>query len=251
MPPTDLGVFSQPCAPDRLDQLKPKLLVSVRNAAEANLARSHGVDWIDLKNPDAGSLGAASLSEAASVAQVLNGFSNRSAAVGELRDNPLKPAESLAQLFPILKVGLSGLVHNPSWRDELRQFSERLKSYPTQLVPVIYADHVLSNAPPPQAVLSIATELGCQLTLIDTYTKDGRRLFDWLSPKSIAATVEAARQTNIRIVVAGSLTLEDLPYLLELPIAAIAIRGAVCAQDRRSSLCETKLTQWVELFRNR
>ena len=38
----------------------PKLLLSVRNALEANLALEAGVDLIDIKEPSAGPLGAAS-----------------------------------------------------------------------------------------------------------------------------------------------------------------------------------------------
>ena len=36
----------------------PKLLVSVRDVSEAEAALAGGADWIDLKEPQAGSLGA-------------------------------------------------------------------------------------------------------------------------------------------------------------------------------------------------
>ena len=40
----------------------PKLLVSVRSLGEALTALQGGCDWLDVKEPSAGSLGAASLS---------------------------------------------------------------------------------------------------------------------------------------------------------------------------------------------
>src|SRR5690606_35058064 len=91
-------------------QVRPRLLVSVRNSCEARVARLSGVGWIDLKNPDSGSLGAADEATAAAVARELQQTSdsaklaNRlmSAAVGELRDMPTAAAKSLARYFPLL-----------------------------------------------------------------------------------------------------------------------------------------------------
>ncbi len=80
----------------RLRSAGPRLLVSIRNADEARLARTAGVEWIDLKNPDGGSLGAADELTSIAVADELCHFTDPvnsagcvvSAAVGELRDVP-------------------------------------------------------------------------------------------------------------------------------------------------------------------
>src|SRR5205085_11196960 len=50
----------------------PKLLVSVRSAAEATLALRGGADWIDVKDPTRGSLGAATMATICDVAAVLD-----------------------------------------------------------------------------------------------------------------------------------------------------------------------------------
>lgn len=273
----------QPKLPD-YPVLTPRLLVSIRNSHEARLARLGGVAWIDLKNPESGSLGAADEVTAAAVARELQQRGdtaqspNRltSAAVGELRDLPRTAAESLARHFPLLKVGLSGLRDSRDWPQRLREFSKLVKLAGARLVPVIYADHVACRAPAPSQVIEVAGTLwdehvagppadtvvgsptalpegppGSPLPrylLVDTFTKDGRRLLDWMQPAELGSLLELARISGRQTVVAGSLALQDLPHLMPLPIAAVAVRGAVCRGDRRSSLCPEKLRHWVELF---
>lgn len=254
-----------------------RLLVSIRNAYEARLARTAGVDWIDLKNPDGGSLGAADELTSVSVAEELRRFSGpihsagcvRSAAVGELRDSPLATARYLAQHFSLLKVGLSGMRERADWSTALVDFSKQLQAFGANLVPVIYADHELCLAPRPDQIIEVSEQCTEQLSsansstrrksltgaaprylLVDTYTKDGRGLLDWLGVPELEAIIARAAQAGRQVVLAGSLAQHDLPKLWNLSVAAIAVRGAVCATDRRSEICPQKLQQWVELFRN-
>ena len=262
----------------RRPSARPRLLVSIRNAYEARLARTAGVEWIDLKNPDRGSLGAADEPTSVAVADELRHFSDPvnsagcvvSAAVGELRDAPLAAAQFLAQHFPVLKVGLSGLRDRADWRTSFVDFAQQLQAFGANLVPVIYADHEQCSAPTPAQVIEVAEQCSGQLNsvdssargasltpstsrylLVDTFTKDGRGLLDWIGLPELAAVIEHAAQTGRLVVLAGSLAQQDLPKLWDLPVAAIAVRGAVCAADRRSEVCAQKLQQWVELFRNR
>ncbi len=263
-----------------LPGVAPRLLVSVRSGHEAQMAVQSGVEWVDLKNPDAGSLGAADQATAAAVAETLHfkgGSAERisSAAVGELRDAPTTVAVCLAGYFPLLKVGLSGLRDSPIWPEQLGQLYANVRMAGADLVPVIYADHLACHAPAPAQVIEVASTLqqwsartlparlsdnltrtnagttdlsGPRYMLIDTFTKDGRRLLDWMSPAALESIVRLAAASGRQTVVAGSLALQDLPHLMSLPIAAIAIRGAVCAGDRRSGLCPERLRQWVEVF---
>jgi len=64
----------------------PKLLVSVRDAAEARAALVGGADLIDVKEPSRGSLGRAEADTIAAVAHAVGGRTPVSAALGELRD---------------------------------------------------------------------------------------------------------------------------------------------------------------------
>ncbi len=239
----------------------PRLLVSVRSASEATLAKSLGVEWIDLKNPDAGSLGAADALVAQEVAKVLKLESSSpvqlsSAAAGELGHDPLVAGLMLSRYFPLVKVGLAELAGTMDWQTKLRTFSQQLSGAGSQIVPVIYADYRHCSAPSPQDVLSAAASLepSCNLVsskaryiLVDTHTKDGRRLLDCLTQAELASIVQDAVMIGRQVVLAGSLALSDLPSLLKLPVAAIAVRGAVCEGDRRSELSPRKVRQWLEL----
>jgi uncharacterized protein (UPF0264 family) len=221
-------------------QLTTKLLISIRNAEEAVLVRDAGVDWIDLKEPNAGALGRSTLSEARSVGELLSQHPQRSAALGELCDLDEKIAFKFAPLFPVLKVGLSRLGFSgcagirsgdsvgKSWQTCFESLASQLKERGSELIPVAYADWSICDAPSVHDVLQVARRVGASHTLIDTYVKDGRGLLDWLSIDELQHVIGTARACKCGIVLAGSLKLADVPHLLKLQPAALAVRGAVC-----------------------
>lgn len=226
-----------------------QLLVSVRNADEARVALASGVDWIDLKNPEAGPLGCPDLETAQSVARILKGHAQSSAALGELLAVDLQFATSMAELFPVLKAGLSGCAAAAiDWPELLRKISERIAPL-ARLVPVIYADYRLCEAPEPAAIIEQAAKLGWEWLLIDTYSKDGRNLLDFLLLDELKCLTQQAASANITLVFAGSLTLECARQLLPLEPAVIAVRGAVCENGRRSQLSKQKIDQWLRLLK--
>ncbi|MCA9130627.1 MAG: hypothetical protein KDB22_26245 [Planctomycetales bacterium] len=237
-------------------QRSVKLLVSIRNCDEADLALRAGVDWIDVKDPTAGPLGAPTGDSAMEIYASLQRFPSRSVALGELHDLPVLGAPDLpasgppywVRHYPIAKIGLSEMANDENWTDKLSQLTQKLLPE-TQLVPVIYADSHICQAPTVAAVLEYARLSQCRHLLVDTFTKDGRGLLDFLTTSDIAELIELAQQFHCDVVLAGSIRQEDLPALLPLGASAIAVRGAVCQGGRRLDLCPTKLRQWVELFR--
>lgn len=240
-------------------QVATKLLISIRNAAEATLVRAAGVDWIDLKEPRAGSLGRSSLPEARAVAKLLSDHPQRSAALGELCDLDDDTAFEFAPLFPVLKVGLSHL-GTSDWQARFESLAAQLRERGAELIPVAYADWSLCNAPSLQKVLEVARLVGASHLLIDTYIKDGRGLLDWISLDELQQAITAARAFTCGIVLAGSLKFADAPRLLQLQPAALAIRGAVCQSDasttdpaaiaqlRTTPIDSNKVAMWREFF---
>ncbi len=83
----------------------PKLLVSVRSAAEAQQAFFGGADLIDVKEPDRGPLGAADADVIAEVARFVAGRRPTSAALGELVEGRRLPT---ALGLSFAKLGLAG-----------------------------------------------------------------------------------------------------------------------------------------------
>jgi uncharacterized protein (UPF0264 family) len=225
------------------------LLVSVQNCEEAKLARKVGVDWIDLKNPAGGPLGAPHLDMALRVSQSLSGFSNTSVAAGELVVHGTEELVThLSQWFPYIKVGLSHCADNGCWQMQLISLSRSAERFGAKIIPVIYADYLECQAPPPCDVLQLADRLSAPYVLIDTYHKDGRRLLDCTTLDALQEHLAQCERIGCRLVLAGSLALSDLPQLSRLPVEAIGVRGAVCSTERDSQICERKLREWVELF---
>jgi (5-formylfuran-3-yl)methyl phosphate synthase len=213
-----------------------KLLISIRNTEEATIVRDAGVDWIDLKDPSAGSLGRSSLSDAVAVAEMLSDYPQRSAALGELHDLDEQVALEFAPLFPVLKVGLSGLMgsqsdRSASWQARFQSLATQLRDRGAELIPVAYADWSICGAPALQEVLTLAQAVRARHLLIDTFVKDGRGLLDWLSVDELVQVVQSAAEFDCGIVLAGSLKFADVPALLKLQPAALAVRGAVCQAD--------------------
>lgn len=236
-----------------------KLLISVRNTEEASLIQKAGVDWIDLKEPHAGALGRSSLSEATTVARFLIDHPLRSAALGELLDLSEPIALDFAAHFPFLKVGLSHVQNlvGASWQTRFVSLSTRLRELGSELIPVAYADSSICGAPSLQEVQQVAHRVSASHILIDTFVKDGRGLLDWLSLDELNEVIRTAREFNCGIVLAGSLKIADVPELLKLQPAALAVRGAVCHSDstqqlqsRTTSIASNKVAEWRRCISN-
>ena len=228
-----------------------RLLVSVTSATEAAIARENGADWIDLKNPSSGSLGAPTSTAARSVLEALSAFPRTSIALGELREieclEPRALVASHAVRFPIAKVGLSGLTQQHDWRHTYQQLVRCVA--PTRLVPVLYADGPRCDAVGVRDVIELIQANTPPFLLIDTYFKDGQRLLDWFHRDELKAIQEKLAPLGTRLVLAGSLQLTDLPLLLPLSPAAIAVRGAVCKGDRTAALSGELVRQWSQQLR--
>lgn len=220
-----------------------RLLVSVRSVFEAEICRRLGVDWIDLKEPKSGSLGCPTKQTALAVSAYLEDFPQRSVALGELNTLELDSVIEIANLFPVAKVGLSHLGGTNRWRQRLEGLNEQITA---DLVPVVYADWRIAESPKPSAVLDWACNESSRFLLIDTFTKDGRGLLDFFSMAQIEEFVRIANDACVGVVLAGSLKLADVKKLEHIPCTAIAIRGAVCSQERDSAIDEKLVSQWVQ-----
>ena len=101
----------------------PGLLVSVRSALESLEALAGGADVIDVKDPENGSLGAASAETIASVVAAVGGSAPVTAALGELRDSDGSAAFRPVPGVTLYKLGLAG-ADGSSWRDALLEWRD-------------------------------------------------------------------------------------------------------------------------------
>ncbi len=155
-----------------------KLLVSVRSTAEARAAMVGGADWIDIKEPNRGALGAADSETIADVLREVAGRCPVSAAAGEWNaagDIDWREFPELARI----KLGLAGGADDPDvWR-QVEAFAQRLPRR-EMLVLTSYADYSAARAPCPADVLKHSAELGLEILLVDTFDKSAGTLFDSL-----------------------------------------------------------------------
>lgn len=221
-----------------------RLLVSVRNLAEAQTALAAGVDLIDLKEPSRGALGAVDSSIVAEVVEFVAGRVPLSLALGELLDLPDAAASSLAISCGLayVKAGLARCASRPDWPHRLAALS---RSLPTTTMPVavVYADAARVGAPGVDEILEAATLANCRAVLVDTAVKDGRSLADHWSPAVVQRFVADVRGRGLLCVVGGSLTAAVIPTVAACGPDYVAVRGAACEGGRSGAISAARIRE--------
>jgi uncharacterized protein (UPF0264 family) len=223
------------------------LLVSVRSRAEATEALAGGAAIIDVKEPLAGPLGAASPGVIGEIAREVGRQRPWTIACGELNDGSeaivawiadvvaaVVTAADDATLPAAFKVGLAGMAGRP-WRDSLAAVRARAPAEIAQ-VAVAYADWQQAAAPPPLEVIDAARSLGCGVLLIDTFDKHAAGLLGTAAAAEIAGWVGRARHDGLAVVLAGRVTIAEIPTVQSLGPDVVALRSAVCSNGRNGSV---------------
>lgn len=215
------------CSVKRAPRDQVQLLVSVRDEREAESALAGGADWIDVKEPARGSLGAADVDTLRRVLGVVGGRRPVSAAVGEW-DEPLP--HDLPEDISFVKTGLAGA--KPDWSD--RVLEKLLFISPHKRIVAAYADYQRAKAPPVLDVVRWVCEGGgVGGVLIDTAVKDGSCLFDWMNESQLAGAIGEVRAAGLMIALAGSLRGCGLRRAAALGPDIVAVRSAVCVGGDR------------------
>lgn len=223
------------------------LLVSVRDAIEAQAALHGGADLIDIKEPRSGSLGPAEVGTWRKIAEVIGRAKPLSVALGELQDNTLCDLARQAAGMQFAKIGLSGCDVELDWISRWHKAIDNLPS-DVESVAVIYADHALARSPLPAAILQQAIQFGCAALLFDTYSKQHGHLFDHLSERELLPVLRDARQGGLKIVLGGSLRGELVSRALDLEPDYLAVRGAVCRGDRRNAIDQALIESLADVI---
>jgi (5-formylfuran-3-yl)methyl phosphate synthase len=204
-------------------------LASVRSSAEARVALGEGVDVLDLKEPSEGALGAVSAAVAAQVVKLVAGRVPVSATVGDLggRDPrlPLRAASLLAAGVDVLKVGL----FDQHALSAIESLATTHGDVP--IVPVAFAEMLWRSLP-----LADFAAAGVELLMLDTREKRRGSLLQQLDISQLQGLADAAQAHGMRLGLAGSLALTDLPRVLALEPALVGLRGALCAGSREATL---------------
>jgi uncharacterized protein (UPF0264 family) len=226
-----------------------KLLVSVRDCHEASVALDAGVDLIDIKEPQRGSLGKADDGVIEEIANFVRGRRPVSAALGELTDytdNEL-PRALPCPALQFVKVGLAGCGGDSLWPRRLATLWEHLPASIGR-VAVIYADWQAAAAPPPLEVLRHAANMKCQGVLVDTFDKSLPGLNTLWQPAQIQEIVGTVRIHKIISVLAGRISPDDVAQLLPHRPDYLAVRGAACVPDRKGTIEATRISSFRKLL---
>ena len=204
----------------------PRLLISVRSADEALIAASGGADIIDIKEPRAGVLGAASPQTIRAIVDAVGGRRPVSATVGDI---PLAEASAAAAATASLGVDYVKIGAFPSGGNSinLAPFAP-LAADGMRLILVIFADLA-----PDFALVAQAAAAGFKGVMLDTATKGQGGLRAHLSHAALAQFIAEARRARLMVGLAGSLRAADIAPLAALRPDILGFRGAACAGGLR------------------
>ncbi|WP_238182600.1 (5-formylfuran-3-yl)methyl phosphate synthase [Methylobacterium trifolii] len=217
----------------------PRLLVSVRDVAEARAAHAAGADLIDAKDPEAGALGALPQSTVRAIREALSPRAVTSAVAGEPEVSSRLPeavAAMAATGVGFVKVGL-----RPAPVSDRAMLAAAAGAAPGRLIAVLFAeDGFAADAVP------VLAEAGFCGAMVDTMGKDGRRLGDWIDPAGLSAFTAACRTHGLLCGLAGSLRIADIGPLSAHRPDYLGFRGGLChGLDRRHALDPARVTEAV------
>ncbi|HMM77771.1 MAG TPA: (5-formylfuran-3-yl)methyl phosphate synthase [Gammaproteobacteria bacterium] len=206
------------------------LLASVRSLAEARLVAAGGADWIDLKEPAAGALGAVAPETVTAVARAYGATHRISATIGDCWDRPevipARVAMMSAAGAQYVKIGAYAADPAPDLLAALRAAC----ALPARVILVCFAE----RAPQAMALEALAAT-GLAGVMLDTAVKDGPRLTELIAPDARAAFVRTARGLGLLSGLAGRLRADDVPALREAAPDYLGFRGALCSGGAREA----------------
>lgn len=231
--------------PELAKSSRPRLLVSVRSAAEARDAWRGGADIIDVKEPSAGPLGSASV-EILDELFDLPEPQQFSLALGELENWDHPSNDGLRRLIAsrsskirFLKIGLANLADRSDWITPWQAWADWCMQAAPGIEPVLvgYADGHRVNAPSLDEVMAWGINSRANTFLIDTAVKDGQRLDHWLFETDYRRWSRQLRRAGMKLALAGSLDVEPTMqggWMDPLP-DIIAVRSSACVAGLRSN----------------
>ena len=261
-PLTDLTLQEKQALGEELEPLKPKaaavvaapnpriawltgnnsffsgmlLMVSVQNVAEALEAERGGADVVDVKNLQEALVGSGHPAVVREVRAQIPVEKHVSVTLGVVPSQPgtvAMAAYAAAALDATsVKVGFCQTDYETA-AETLRQSRRAMEGYNTKLIGSLFADNHLYNGLDPLLMVQLAKEGECDGFLIDTLTKDGRNLFDFIPEATLREIVLQGKELGLSTSLSGHLRIEDLDELARINPDIVGVRGAVCSQGAR------------------
>jgi uncharacterized protein (UPF0264 family) len=213
-----------------------KLLVSVVSAEEARRAVAGGADIVDVKDPREGPLGAPSPRVLSEVVRTVGRAAPLSVALGDV---PTLPHTAALGDVAYVKVGLRAVAALDDAVAMVGGVADAVGPQ-TAVIAATYADaHALD--PPafaPASLPPLVARTGIAGALVDTFVKDGRGLYGWLSESELSDLAARTRAAGGTFAIAGQLRLGELR---RVAVDVVGVRSAVCRGGDRTSELEVDL----------
>ena len=155
----------------------------------------------------------------------------------------------------IIKVGLKGPKNEKDAIILMKNVVKAVKEYNEniKIVAAGYADRKrMESSPEFMSIPTIASESKADIAMLDTYIKDEKGLFDFLSIDQLNQFKNKAYEYGLEVALAGNLRRENIPLINDISPNIIGVRSVVCeGYDRNKGLIKAHLIEEfkTELFK--
>ena len=213
------------------------LMVSVQNVDEALEAEQGGADVVDVKNLQEALVGSGHPNTVRQVRGIIPVEKHVSVTLGVVPNQAGTVAMAVyaAGMMDATSVKVGFRVADYDTAAEVLQESRRaLDGFNTKLVGSLFADNELyEGGLDPLLMVQLAKDGDCDGFLIDTLTKDGRNLFDFMPEPVLRRIVLEGKEAGLSTALSGHLKISDLDELARINPDIVGVRGAVCASGDR------------------
>lgn len=215
-----------------------QLLISVTSTAEAQIALENGADFIDLKDPAQGALGAlplATIREIVSYVKIASDSDRKltSATIGDLPMKPKLIAEQVERLaatgVDIIKIGFFDDGENRlSDHESCLTALDPLVNRGLKLIAVLFAEYKY-----PFSLITSIKNAGFYGVMLDTAIKNGATFLDYFTEEEFNKFSENVRAHNLIFGLAGSLAIQHVAKVKKFNPSYMGFRGGVCIDNQR------------------
>ncbi len=221
-------------------EIMTQLLISVTSVKEAQIALQCGADFIDLKDPKQGALGALPLEVVTDIVTFIGGKDLPekkviSATVGDLAMEPALLQQQVLTLsktkVDIVKIGFfgelnAGAINYQPCLDALRPIAES----GVMLIAVLFVEYEYA-----EDLVSAIKGAGFYGVMLDTAEKNGTTFLNYFSVDEIKSVAKSVQSQGLLFGLAGSLNLQHIGVIKEIAPDYMGFRGGVCANNNRKS----------------
>ncbi len=213
------------------------LMVSVQDLPEALEALRGGADIVDVKNLQEALVGSAHPSVVKEVMEAVPDDHHASVTLGVVPDQVGTVAMAVytagAMNATSVKVGFMKTEYELA-AEILRACRLALDGTDTKLIGSLFADNLEYNGLDPHLMVRLAEDGECDGWLIDTLTKDGRNLFDFLPEVELRDMVYDGKASGMSTALSGHLKIDNLDELARINPDIVGVRGAACSKGDRN-----------------